>query len=124
MDSLERLLGIYIAFLQFFSFFFSLEYVPIGPRFSNVVLQTLLTCFSKVPPKGRRLLVIATTSRRSMLDSMDFADVFNAEIGVPNIGDISGVLAIVKVTFSFHSIYLCDRLQRTLTQIKSIPYKN
>lgn len=27
-----------------------LEYVPIGPRFSNVVLQTLIVLLKKVPP--------------------------------------------------------------------------
>jgi vesicle-fusing ATPase len=39
-----------------------LEYVAIGPRFSNLVLQVLLVLVKKQPPAGRRLLVIGTTS--------------------------------------------------------------
>lgn len=34
-----------------------LEYVSIGPRFSNGVLQTILVLLKKQPPKGRKLLV-------------------------------------------------------------------
>lgn len=30
-----------------------LDWVPLGPRFSNVVLQTLLVLMKKVPPKVR-----------------------------------------------------------------------
>ncbi|KAJ7591439.1 vesicular-fusion protein SEC18 [Mycena floridula] len=50
VDNLERLL----------------EWTPIGPRFSNAVLQTLLVLFARRPPKGRRLLVIATSSLRPL----------------------------------------------------------
>ena len=42
LDDLERLL----------------EYVPIGPRFSNTILQVLLVLLKKQPPAGRRLLVL------------------------------------------------------------------
>lgn len=42
LDDLERLL----------------EYVSIGPRFSNTILQVLLVLLKKQPPKGRRLLVL------------------------------------------------------------------
>ncbi len=35
-----------------------IEFVPIGPRFSNQVLQTLLVLLKKSPPPGHRLLVI------------------------------------------------------------------
>eukprot|EP00951_Prasinocladus_malaysianus_P013923 scaffold105954_cov44-Prasinocladus_malaysianus.AAC.1 len=46
LDDLERLL----------------EYVPIGPRFSNAVLQTLLVLIKRNPPPGRKLMIIGTTS--------------------------------------------------------------
>jgi hypothetical protein len=39
-----------------------LEYVAIGPRFSNAVLQTLLVLLKKQPPPGRKLFVVGTTS--------------------------------------------------------------
>ena len=50
LDDLERLL----------------EYVRIGPRFSNVVLQTLLTCVKKVPKKSK-VVVMATTSSAALV---------------------------------------------------------
>jgi vesicle-fusing ATPase len=40
-----------------------LDYGPIGPRYSNLTLQALLVLMKKNPPKGRRLLIICTTSR-------------------------------------------------------------
>ena len=39
------------------------EYVAIGPRFSNIVLQALLVLVKRQPPPGRRILVIATSSQ-------------------------------------------------------------
>ena len=39
-----------------------LEYVAIGPRFSNAVLQTLLVLLKKQPPANRKLCVVGTTS--------------------------------------------------------------
>lgn len=39
-----------------------LEYVAIGPRFSNAILQTLLVLLKRQPPLGRKLFVIGTTS--------------------------------------------------------------
>ena len=48
LDDLERLL----------------EYVPIGPRFSNTILQVLLVLLKKQPPQGRRLLVLGAPPAR------------------------------------------------------------
>lgn len=41
-----------------------LDYGPIGPRYSNLTLQALLVLLKKQPPKGRKLLILCTTSRR------------------------------------------------------------
>jgi len=41
-----------------------LDYGAIGPRYSNIVLQALLVLLTKKPPKGRKLLVLCTTSRK------------------------------------------------------------
>lgn len=48
VDNLERLL----------------DYGPIGPRYSNLTLQALLVLLKKQPPKGRKLLILCTSSRR------------------------------------------------------------
>ncbi|KAK9479062.1 P-loop containing nucleoside triphosphate hydrolase protein [Lipomyces japonicus] len=65
------------------------DWVPIGPRFSNAVLQTLMVLMRKQPPKGRRLLILATTTERSVLQQMDILDTFDAQIGVPNVSNIA-----------------------------------
>jgi len=62
-----------------------LDYVPIGPRFSNTVLQALLVLFKKQPPKGRKLLVIGTTSSVNILREMSFLYSCNAVLEVPNV---------------------------------------
>jgi len=62
MDDLERLM----------------DYVRIGPRFSNLVLQALFSLLKKQPPKHRRrLMVIATTSDYGFLEDCEITNVFN-----------------------------------------------
>jgi vesicle-fusing ATPase len=65
-----------------------LDWVNIGPRFSNSVLQTLKVFLRKVPPKDRRLIVFATTCQRDILDRMDVLKSFNKEIYVPNVSSV------------------------------------
>ena len=62
-----------------------LDYVPIGPRFSNAVLQAILVLLRKQPPKGRRLLIIGTSTERSALEQLGVLNGFDAEIPVPNV---------------------------------------
>lgn len=60
-----------------------LEYTPIGPRFSNVVLQTLMVLVKSVPPKGRRLLILATTSCRDVMGDLGILKAFSATLHTP-----------------------------------------
>lgn len=55
-----------------------IEYTPIGPRFSNIVLQTLMILCKQTPPSGRRLLILATTSSSRVLEQLDFRRSFSA----------------------------------------------
>ncbi|KAJ1973882.1 transport between ER and Golgi ATPase protein [Dimargaris xerosporica] len=73
-----------------------LDWVPIGPRFSNSVLQALMVLLKKPPPKDRRLLILATTTQKSVLREMDVLDTFNSEIRVPTIRDIASVEVVLK----------------------------
>jgi len=57
-----------------------IEYAPIGPRFSNVVLQTLMVLVKTLPPHGRRLLILATTSSASVLHALQLEQCFNATL--------------------------------------------
>jgi vesicle-fusing ATPase len=60
-----------------------LEYTQIGPRFSNAVLQTLMILVKSVPPKGRRLLILATTSCVDVMRNLGFMSAFSATLSTP-----------------------------------------
>jgi vesicle-fusing ATPase len=62
-----------------------LEYVAIGPRFSNAILQTLLVLLKKAPPPGRRLFILGTTSLGMVMEEMDVAQTFNVTMHVPTL---------------------------------------
>ena len=78
-----------------------LDYVPIGPRFSNSILQTLQVCIKRIPPNNRSLLVLSTTSRRHLLDELDMADCFTAQVYVPQLNSFESVLIVLKETKLF-----------------------
>ncbi|ORY79906.1 P-loop containing nucleoside triphosphate hydrolase protein [Protomyces lactucae-debilis] len=65
-----------------------IDWVPIGPRFSNTVLQALMVLMQRKPPKGRRLLVLATSSERSVLDQLGLLNTIDSEIPIPEVADL------------------------------------
>jgi len=68
LDSIERLL----------------EYVAVGPRFSQAVLQTLLVLVNRIPPHAnRKLLIIGTSSRAALLESLEITQAFNVVQPIP-----------------------------------------
>jgi vesicle-fusing ATPase len=79
------------------------DWTAIGPRFSNSILQTLLVLLRKRPPKNRRLLIIGTTSERSILKQMDFMNSFDAEIPVPTVPSLRELDEILKSVNVFDS---------------------
>ncbi|EYU26385.1 hypothetical protein MIMGU_mgv1a002228mg [Erythranthe guttata] len=62
-----------------------LEYVAIGPRFSNLISQTLLVLLKRLPPKGKKILVIGTTSEVNFLESVGIRDAFALTYHVPTL---------------------------------------
>ncbi|KAF5960214.1 hypothetical protein HYC85_001423 [Camellia sinensis] len=62
-----------------------LEYVAIGPRFSNIISQTLLVLLKRLPPKGKNVLVIGTTSEVGFLDSVGICDSFSITYHLPKL---------------------------------------
>ena len=63
-----------------------LEFVHIGPRFSNNVLQTLLVLIKKKPPNSdRKLLILGTTSMKDILSELEVISCFNTVLNVPNV---------------------------------------
>jgi len=87
VDNLERLL----------------DWAPLGSRFSNAVLQTLLVLFARRPPKGRRLLVIATSSLRHVLTEIGLSEVFDSELHVPSISNLKSIDYVLREVELFQS---------------------
>ena len=79
------------------------EWVPIGPRFSNPILQALMVLLKKEPPNGRRLLILATTGERSVLQQLDLWTSFDSDIAVPNVGGHTELAYILEQSGVFRN---------------------
>lgn len=62
-----------------------LDYGPIGPRYSNLVLQALMVLLKKEPPAGKKLLVLCTSSCRDVLRDMGLLSTFTSVLHCPNL---------------------------------------
>merc|ERR1719402_1648109 len=78
-----------------------LDYGPIGPRYSNLTLQALLVLLKKTPPKGKRLLVICTSSRREVLDQMEMISAFTDVLHVANLSTGAHLMSILQSSDAF-----------------------
>jgi len=76
-----------------------IDYVPIGPRFSNPVLQTLLVLLKKIPPdEGRRLMVVGTTSNHHFLEDLGLVQAFGVAQTVPLLEEPKDVCEVLRVS--------------------------
>eukprot|EP00808_Paulinella_micropora_P019347 g17532.t1 len=83
LDNLERLL----------------EYVAIGPRFSNAVLQVLLVVLKRLPPVlGRKLVIIATSGTPRVLHDLGLESCMNVRLDVPSLTEPAHVAAVIRET--------------------------
>jgi len=80
-----------------------IDWTPMGARFSNAVLQTLLVLFNRRPPKDRRLLIIATSSLRSILTDLGLSETFDSEMRVPPISSLRALEHVVQEVELFPS---------------------
>ncbi|VDP02205.1 unnamed protein product [Soboliphyme baturini] len=104
VDNLERLI----------------DYGRIGPRYSNLVLQALLVLIKKQPPpvnfvcgivlqyfdcgsffQGRRLLIIATTSLRSVMEDFEVVPAFSSVLHISPLRNYEDILAVLEQTELF-----------------------
>jgi len=93
-----------------------IEYSPAGGhRFSNPVLQTLLVLLRKVPPKGTRLLVVATTAIASNLEDLQLTQAFNVNLHVSLLQQPSEIAAILS-EYSDMTPTECNNITRALTK--------
>jgi vesicle-fusing ATPase len=91
-----------------------IDWVPIGPRFSNAVLQTLVVLLRKKPPPGRRLLILCTSTERSVLSQLGLLNNFDAEITVPNVANQGELQAVLEKL----DLFAPEEQQRVLQQIE------
>ena len=98
------------------------DWTAMGARFSNAILQTLLVLFRKRPPKSRRLLIIGTTSERTVLQQMDVINSFDAEIPVPTVPNLRDLSEILKSVNAFDDQTRLAVLQEleTMTSSKDV----
>ena len=95
-----------------------LEYVSIGPRFSNVVLQTILTCVKRTP-KTSKLVVVATTSSAATLEQLELLDAFNVSFNVPCLAHAEAMAVLRE-----YGVSNASEVEPTLRTVsKGIPMK-
>ncbi|PFH56715.1 hypothetical protein XA68_16109 [Ophiocordyceps unilateralis] len=87
LDDFERLIG----------------WNPIGPRFSNTMLEALTTLIVSKPPKGHRLLVFVTTSKASVLKMLEVDMDFAKKVAVPAVSNLNELCAVLQQTRVFGS---------------------
>lgn len=93
-----------------------LEWVPIGPRFSNPILQTLITCLRKMPPSGRRLLILATTTERSVLQQLDMFSHFNSDVSVPTLRTYDELALVMRES----KVFSQEDIRQAIDEIQQI----
>ncbi|PON29749.1 hypothetical protein TGAM01_v201115 [Trichoderma gamsii] len=79
LDDFERLIG----------------WNPIGPRFSNVMLEALTTLIVSKPPKGHRLLIFVTTSKASVLKMLEVDQDFAKKVAVPAVSNLRELAVVL-----------------------------
>ncbi|KAF9006666.1 vesicular-fusion protein SEC18 [Cyathus striatus] len=80
-----------------------IDWTPMGARFSNSVLQALMVLFGRRPPKGRRLLVLATSSLRPILTDLGLSETFDSELRVPPVTSLRSLDYILREVELFPS---------------------
>ena len=75
-----------------------IDYVPIGPRFSNTVLQTLLVLLKKTPPDdGRKLFIMGTTSVPHVLGDLGLTEAFSVTQTINLLEEESEMTEVLKI---------------------------
>ena len=88
------------------------DWVPVGPRFSSAVLAAIKGLMENKPPKGRPLLIMATTSERTVLQQLQLH--FKAQIAVPNVQSQQELAHIMEESGAFGA----QAIQRVIGEIE------
>ncbi|KAL1842422.1 hypothetical protein VTJ49DRAFT_5270 [Mycothermus thermophilus] len=78
-----------------------IEWNPVGPRLSNSMVQALVTLLQTPPPKGHRLLILATTSQLNVMEQLDITTAFDRQIRVPAVQDTRELATVLAESGAF-----------------------
>ncbi|OAF70988.1 Vesicular-fusion protein SEC18 [Intoshia linei] len=78
-----------------------IDYIPIGPRFSNVILQCLLVLLNYDPPESHRLLIIGTTAQYNLLKQLSLTSEFQKIIHMPLISNTMDIVFVIDAIGAF-----------------------
>ncbi|KAL1882088.1 hypothetical protein VTK73DRAFT_2497 [Phialemonium thermophilum] len=87
LDNLERLI----------------EWNTVDLHVASAVLQALITLTRSTPPKGRRILILATTSKLSLIEQLDVASAFDRQIHVPAVMNMRELAFVLEASGKFNS---------------------
>lgn len=70
------------------------EYIPLGNKFNNGMLQNILNLIKKQLPNGRKMIIVATADSESAVADLGLHQLFNTKIKLPylNFDDVSKLL--------------------------------
>lgn len=97
------------------------EWVPVGPRFSNAVFQTLKALLSKRPPTGRKLLILATSSEKAALWELGLWRSFSFNITAPTVRTYGELEGIMKESGAFESALEISSAINGIKQLSESP---
>ncbi|KAK8133798.1 hypothetical protein PG984_005810 [Apiospora sp. TS-2023a] len=86
-----------------------ISYSPVGPRFQSEIATSISVLMRAEPPKGRRLLVIGTSSQHQVLESLDMRG-FNRKVAVPCVSDLGELQALLAATGVFQDADINEAL--------------
>ena len=115
-----------------------IEYIRIGPRFSQLLLNTLSVYIKKLPPKkGKKMFIIGTTSMSSQMEDLGLVQCFDRRVQMPNLTkkEILNVLKnyqcheedrekIANLVQNLPIKQLCFLIDRALQKNPVLQYKN
>eukprot|EP01016_Furgasonia_blochmanni_P008210 TRINITY_DN13305_c0_g1_i12.p1 TRINITY_DN13305_c0_g1~~TRINITY_DN13305_c0_g1_i12.p1 ORF type:complete len:307 (-),score=85.55 TRINITY_DN13305_c0_g1_i12:85-1005(-) len=98
------------------------EYVDIGARFSNAILQTIMVLVKRLPKKPEsRLLIIGTSGSTEILKNVGLYQAFNIVVNVPMLEQASEIAAVLGRFAKDQSSF--EEAQRISTEVKNISLK-
>lgn len=75
-----------------------------------------MVLLKKLPPKGRRLLVLATTGERSIMQQLDLFTYFDADIAVPTVNSFQELEYIMQQSGAFKG----NEIQHSIQEIQTL----